>query len=386
MRILYSHRTKSADGQRVHIDALTRALRDEGHEVLICGPEGLSSPDAPMQLASSPQAGGASLLPGPLYELAEWAYSVPATRRLRAAAKSFVPDIIYERYNLYFHAGSTVAREREIPFLLEVNSPLVAERSATGKLALPALGRRAERQIWTSADAVLPVTAVLGATLAEAGVDPMRIHVVPNGVEEDALTPLEGTAVRTRYGLADKLVLGFTGFVRDWHRVDLVLDWLAGADGKNAHLLLVGDGPDTERLRQHASDMNVSDRFTITGVVQRSDVAMHVAAFDIALQPAVTPYASPLKLQEYMAQARAILAPDQPNIREVVTDGETALLTPPGDKDALFQALSRLRQSRELREKLGQAARQALLDRNMTWRGNARRVVEIAEGLLNRSS
>lgn len=382
MRILYSHRTRSADGQRVHIDALTRALVAEGHEVLMCGPEGISTPDTPARLSAGDGGPRKSRLPRALYELAEWAYSVPAARRLQGAAAHFEPDIVYERYNLYFHAGAAVARKCNVPYLLEVNSPLADERKANGGLALEGLARRSERTIWQSADAVLPVTAVLGGIVAAQGVPQEKIHVIPNGVDDETLVLSDGLDLREAYEIREPLVLGFVGFVRDWHGVDRVVDWLTSPAGQQVHLLLVGDGPAAPDLRAQAARLGVEDRLTITGVVQRAEVAAHISAFDIALQPAVTPYASPLKLQEYMAQARAVIAPDQPNIREAVTHGETAFLIPPGDTAALHKALDLLASDQDLREGLGRAARQTLLERDLTWAGNARRVARLAQDLI----
>ena len=382
MRVLYSHRTKSADGQRVHINAITQALSTQGHEVLLCGPEGISTPDTPVALDAKNRKNSAGWAPPFAYELAEWGYSVPAARRLNEALANFEPDIIYERYNLFFHAGSHVAHRRKVPLLLEVNAPLAAEREATGNLSLKHLARWSESRIWNAADAVMPVSEVLADMITEAGVPRDRIHVIPNGVEKEALEPADGLGVRKTYGLHGKLVLGFVGFVRDWHGVDRVIDWLAKPEGEGAHLLLVGDGPAAESLKEQAARLGISDRFTVTGVVQRADVARHIAAFDIALQPAVTPYASPLKLQEYMAQGRCVIAPDQPNIREVVNDGENAILTPPGDTVILHTMLSRLAEDTVLRDGLGAAARRTIIERDMTWDGNARRIIQIAEELI----
>ncbi|PMY01013.1 glycosyl transferase family 1, partial [Pseudomonas sp. MPR-R2A5] len=85
------------------------------------------------------------------------------------------------------------------------------------------------------------------------------------------------------------------------------------------------------------------------------------------------PYASPLKLFEYMALSRAIVAPDQANIREVLTDGVDALLFRPGDPAALAEVLARLAAAPELRRRLGAAARRRLEGADLTWRGAARR-------------
>ena len=110
-----------------------------------------------------------------------------------------------------------------------------------------------------------------------------------------------------------------------------------------------------------------------------------ISAFDIALQPGVTAYASPLKTYEYMALGRAIVAPDTPNIREIVSHGETALLFDPDSTTAFGQAIERLAGNLALRAKLGAAARATIVDRGLTWENTARRVIALARPLTESS-
>ncbi|MEQ8935121.1 MAG: glycosyltransferase family 4 protein, partial [Amphiplicatus sp.] len=351
MRLLYSHRTRSADGQHVHISALTEALAARGAEVFIAGPDdfGAAGPRALDERAG--EGGVRRLLPKPAHELAELAYSVPAYLRLDRAARTFAPDILYERYSLFHHAGVRLARARGLPFMLEVNAPLAAERALHGGLAFTRLAEASEQSIWRAADMVLPVTGALAQIVEQAGVPGERIRVVQNGVGQAFLEEVDPRPVRARYGLDGKITLGFSGFVREWHGVDRVLRFLAANGRRDLHLLLVGDGTARADLERLARELRVEDRFTITGVVQREDMPRHVAAFDIALQPAVTPYASPLKLFEYMARGRPIVAPASANIREVLSDGEDALLFAPDEEDKLRAALSALVEDAALRDR-----------------------------------
>lgn len=382
MRILYSHRTRSADGQFVHIKSLTDALTARGHEIVLAGPGGESATKA---LDVGAGGGLKKLLPGALYECAEYGYSIPASRRLSANIRDHGPDILYERYNLFYHAGVWAKRRFGLPLILEVNAPLAEERARHGGLALKGFAQKSEQAIWRAADKVLPVTNVLGDHVRAAGVAEDRIAIIQNGVEAAFLAPCDGNGVRTRHGLGDKTVLGFTGFVRDWHRLDRVIDFLAASSRADLHVLIVGDGPACPALLTQARERGVADKLTITGVVQRDAMVEHVAAFDIALQPAATAYASPLKLFEYMALGKAILAPAQPNITEVLTDGRNALLFDAADDAGFERALARLVDETELRARLGAAARTALIRADYTWAGNAARVEAIAEDLSGKT-
>ncbi len=372
MKILYSHRIQSRDGQGVHLDALVAALREAGHEVRLVGPPSYET--ATLGGESRGIARLRRLLPRWAAELAELAYSVPAYLRLRRAAREFRPNAVYERYNLFFLSGAVLARRLGLPFLVEVNAPLAEERGRFGGLALPGLARWSERFVWRRATKVLPVTEVLAGHVAAAGVDPARIAVIPNGIHlEEFPEPLPAPG-------GDPLVLGFVGFVRDWHGLDAVVRGIAAWQGPPAlSLLVVGEGPARPGLEALARELGVEGRVRFTGLAQREEVPAHVARFDVALQPAAVPYASPLKVFEYMAAGRAIIAPDQPNLREVLEHGRTALLFDPAAPGALWEAIGRLAADGALRARLGEAARAEVLARGLTWAGNARRVAALLE-------
>jgi glycosyltransferase involved in cell wall biosynthesis len=114
-------------------------------------------------------------------------------------------------------------------------------------------------------------------------------------------------------------------------------------------------------------------------------VARHVAAFDIALQPAVVAYASPLKLFEYLALGKAIVGPAQPNIEEILRPDYNAVLFDPASKQSLADAVNRLCTDRVLREKVAANARSTITEQKLTWHENALRVVGLFGGLLRRA-
>jgi len=283
VRILYHHRTASKDGQAVHIEELIAALRELGHEVRVVAPD-ISAAEGTMGAEAGWVQRLKTHLPKALYELLELAYSFHAYRRLRQAVREFRPDFIYERYNLFLLAGLMLKRRLGLPLLLEVNSPLAEERGRFGGLGLPWLARWAEGRAWRGADAVLPVTRVLAGHVVARGVPEERIAVIPNGINRahfaEAPSP---AAAKERLGLAGALVLGFTGFVRDWHGVDRVIRWMAGpAAPANAVLLVVGDGPVRGDLERLAEELGLAGRVRFTGVIHRDRVPEHVASFDIA--------------------------------------------------------------------------------------------------------
>jgi glycosyltransferase involved in cell wall biosynthesis len=384
MKILYHHRTRSRDGQAVHIEEMIGALRNLGCEVIVVEP--------PATAGARFDGGSGSVglvrrfLPRALSELLELAYSAVAYRRLRRAYLLHRPDIIYERHNLFLLAGALVRRKYGVPYLLEVNSPLCLERIQHGGLALARFARWTERFAWGQADAVLAVTGVLGEIIAAEGVARDRVVVVPNGINPAhfAHAPEPGKA-KADLGISGRMVLGFTGFVREWHGLDRVIDFIAAARRPELLLLVVGDGTARAELEAQATRLGVTEQVRFTGVVSRDKLPAHVAAFDIALQPAATPYASPLKLFEYLALGKAIIAPAQANLVEILEHDRNALLFAPTDREDFFRALATLVDDGALRERLGRDARDTIDRRGLTWARNAERAIAIGQRLRDQA-
>lgn len=382
MRILFHHRIASRDGQAVHIEELITALKQQGHETILVGPAafahtGFGGSNAHVDRIKR-------LIPAALYELLEVGYNVKAFIRLYKAVRVHRPDVIYERFSLFLFAGVWVHRLLGVPLLLEVNSPLYEERMKNDGLQLHWLGRWAQRTIWRRVDHVLPVTGVLARTVEEYGVPASRITVIPNGINPARFDGVRDTAsAKAALGLPPRIVLGFTGFVRGWNAVHRLIEFVARHRAElDLHILVVGDGSARGSLEELAREHGIADRLTITGIVERDDVARYVAAFDIAVLPGVTPYSSPLKLFEYLQLGCAIVGPDAENIREILTHEKNALLFAPQNDDALNDALLRLCREPDLRDRLSAAARQTITDLSLTWGRNAERVAAIGQAAM----
>jgi len=385
MKILYHHRIASKDGQFVHIEEILHSLRKQGHTVRVVSPSGSENQEFGGEggFVSDLKA----RLPQWLYELMEFAYSFVAFIKLLYQALLFKPQFIYERFNLFLPAGIWVSKLLGIPLFLEVNSPLYEERERFDGLAMKKLARWSQAYVLRNAAKVLPVTHVLADNLNNFlkeqgdGMDLGKVQVIPNGINTDAFLSNIAPA-RLPDSFRDCTVIGFVGFCREWHGLEKVVTMLSGLDDSKVGLLIVGDGPAIPGLIQQAQSLGLQERVHFTGIVSRKEMPAWVEAIDIALQPAVVSYASPLKLLEYMAKGKAIVAPDQPNIAELVRHGETALLFTPENQDDFCKAVKLLCEERALREKIGQAARQEVIERPLTWDNNARNIVELYRSVV----
>lgn len=387
-RILYHHRIRADDGQAVHVRELIAALREQGHTVHECALVPKTGARAAASEATGRRPGDfwqRLHLPRAATEVLEILYDRAGRRRLLQAARDLRPHFVYERHALHCRSGLDVARELGVPLLLEVNAPMVTEMERLGSLRFPARARATERAVLGSADAVLAVTRVLGDQLVAAGARPERVHVIGNGADPrryGAEAAAAAEVVRARWALPERaFALGFVGYARPWHRLDLVLDVLGRPGLEDVVLVLIGRGPAVEPLAAAAAARGLGDRLRALGEVPAELLPPHVLALDAALIPAINEYASPLKLFDALAAGVPTLAPDQPNLRETVRHGATALLFRPGDADDLARQLARLVQDRAFARQVGAAGREALRAADWTWSGNARAVVGVYERL-----
>jgi glycosyltransferase involved in cell wall biosynthesis len=390
MRILYHHRTRAADAQGIHIAEIQRAFRLRGHDVrevalVEAGAEARADAEGGEARGLAGLASrAAARLPAAAKEGLELAYNTVAYRRLSRAIRDFRPDFVYERYAANTFAGLAAARRHGVPFVLEVNSPLAREKAEHGGLVFRGVTRGIERRLCAGADVTIAVTRVLAGILEDQGVPPGKVVVMPNGVRRELGTGGDGAAFRRRLGLPpDAIVAGFVGWFRAWHGLERLLEVAAAPQWRQAriHLVLAGDGPAMPALREmRAASPDLARRVILCGPVPREEIASALAAFDVAVQPAVTPYACPMKILEYMAAGRAIVAPGSANVRELLTHGKTALLCPGGanpEAGDLGAAVLALARDPQLRMRLGAAARARLLERGYLWEENARRVEEL---------
>jgi len=384
VRILYVHRTRGEDAQGIHIRMLCNAFRDLGHEVRLLGPprSGGSSaraPDSAELRATGPRLFGRRI-PGWAYELGVLAYNVPAFCALVAAMIRWRPDFVYERYALFGIAGRVASGLLRVPFVLEVNAPLSLEMNREQRLALRGLAQRLEDWLFRHATRTIVVSGAMARILEARGIPHERLCVMPNGVDRDVFRPdVDGGPRRQELGLGDRFVVGFVGWVRPWHGVDRLVDATAALAVRipGLVLLIVGDGPAMPDLLARAEAAGIADRVRFTGAVPPADVPGYVAAMDVAVQPDVTEYASPIKLFEYLAMGRPVIAPRRDNITEVVVEGEQALLFEPGDTDGLADCIERAWRDADLRRRLARQAVALVEARGYYWDGNARKVLRL---------
>jgi glycosyltransferase involved in cell wall biosynthesis len=290
-------------------------------------------------------------------------------------------DLLYERCSLWSHAALVHAWHAGVPAVLEVNAPLIEEQATHRVL----VDRDAAEAVADRQAACATVLAAVSEPVAEhlRARHPMaarRVHVVPNGVDPERFPAhlLEQRAMRDR-----PFTAGFLGTLKPWHGLPVLVQAFEALRGiePQARLLVVGDGPERRRLEADLAAAGLRGAATLTGAVAPERVPGLLASMDAAVAPYpdATPfYFSPLKVLESMAAGLPVVASHVGQIEELIEDGRTGVLVPPGDADRLAEALVELALRPLWRRELGAAARRSVLARH-TWDQALGRVLAAVE-------
>jgi glycosyltransferase involved in cell wall biosynthesis len=289
-------------------------------------------------------------------------------------------DLLYERYSLFGNIGASMTEDHDVPTVLEVNAPLIVERGRVEPLPLAPLAQEIERHAFERSTAVLAVSEAMQSYVLAHGGLPGHVHVVPNGVDRTRFhAGISGDRVRDELGLHGKLVIGFAGSLKAWHGVDLLLSAFARTATRDWTLLVVGDGLCRVELEAQAKPVAGDQQIVFTGAVPHARMPEYLAAMDIAVAPYRRVddfYFSPLKLFEYLAMGKPIVASDVGQIATVIRHGENGYLVKPDDIPSLATALSHLATDARLRAHLGATGSSGVT----TWEEIADRAVALALG------
>jgi glycosyltransferase involved in cell wall biosynthesis len=185
-------------------------------------------------------------------------------------------------------------------------------------------------------DGVVAISERIAALLIEGGVKRERIRVIHSGVD---LEPFK--IIPLARGDNSVMVIGATAVLEERKGLSFLLEAAAELkrQGRRLKYLIAGDGSQREKLRRLAEALGLKEEVVFLGFV--FDVPAFLSSVDIFVMPSLFEGLGVAAL-EAMAAARPVIASDTGGLSELVADGETGLLAPPGDSPALARAIGRL--------------------------------------------
>lgn len=349
VRLLWVSRTWAMGGAQSILLSLIRHLPARGFEIAVVPWDAGVEADATFAAAAA--AAGARLT-APL-RWTGWRGMGATRRALAGIVAAEAPDILHTHDNV----SNTLVGLARRSFPLPHAATAFGWWELTAKLRLLYAVER--RFALPRADRVYTVSHDMAAKIRAGGTPAARIAVIHTGLDLTEWRP-RGTraAVRAGFGIPpDAVVVGALGRVSAEKGLDVLL--AAAARLMPAfpalHVLIVGKGPDLDRLRTMADRMGIAARVRLPGYFADGPAALE--AMDVAAMPSVLPEGFPTAAVEAQALGLPLVAADIGGTRETLVPGETGTLIPPGDAAALEGALRPLIADAALRARMGAAAR-----------------------------
>lgn len=387
-KILYINYETTPSGATVHRDRLYESLKALGVEVTL-----LSKPWKKTSGIQDPASGFDAVKSWLYLKHTDWAFALMLGRNLLREVWAFLrlrPRILLLNFTMYL-SSVPLARLFGVPVILQIHAPPALHSQYAGvPVRWKNFWQIVEQRVLDLADGILVVSRTLRDYYIARGVPEAKLIVVPNGVDLSRFRPDIGpNRVVTRYRLQGMTVLGYVGILDRWVEIDRLIDMVPrlAAAHKNLKVLIVGDGPLREELQAMVSRLRLEERVILTGFVPHEEIPEHLAAMDVAVAPygqVEVFYSSSMKIVEYMAMGRAVVAPRMGEIPDLISDGQSGLLYAPGDYDEMAAKILALLASSTFRASLGHRAAETIAVRRWTWEANAKEILASIRAVAER--
>jgi len=334
LAILHTEASLGWGGQEIRILTEARGVARRGHVVAIA---------APADSRILPAAAGYGIE----------AIALPIGRKnLRGlfALRALLRQRHFDVVNTHSSTDSWLAALGRVG--LAAAPPLVRTRHISA--AIP--GDPASRWLYKHATRHIVTTGerLRNQVIAATGVDASRVVSIPTGIDLARYAPGDAREARRSLGLApDGFVVGIVATMRGWKGHSYLFEAYARLGDPAARLLAVGDGPQRENLGALARELGIQDRVVFPG--NQEDVVPWMRAMDVYCLPSWANEGVPQGLMQAMACRIPVISTPVGSIDEIVADGDTGLLVPPKDAEALRAAIERLRTDAALRERIAAA-------------------------------
>jgi len=322
-------------------------------------------------------------------ELSSWQQKIPLLnqwfvisllkKRLKEVVEEIEPDIIHAHSPaLNGVAAIRVGRQFNIPVVYEIRAfweDAAVDHGTSKELGWRyKLTRALETYVIKNAQAVTTICEGLKKDIIARGIAEDKVTVIPNAVDIDkfSISDSKDPELVAKYNLVDHLVLGFVGSFYAYEGLALLLEAvpIIIKQLNNIKVLLVGGGPEEQRLRQQVIDLDIEQYVVFTGRVDHSVVQNYYDLIDILIYPRLsmrlTELVTPLKPLEAMAQKKLFIASDVGGHKELITDGVNGVLFSAGSAQELVDAVSSLANNQKNWEGYKQAGRE-FVEKERNW-------------------
>ena len=306
------------------------------------------------------------------------------------AIQKFKPNVIYER-NFNCYIGALLSKVFRIPLVVEINGLvdeeiMLQDNKINNSKSKRKMSNWIRKKSFNQAQVIVAVTdGIKNELQSNYNISPKKINVIANGANIDLFKPMDQNEVKEYLGLNLKnKYICFVGNLAPWQGVEYLIKAASIVLKKvpEARFLIVGDGMMREDLENMVNKMDLQNKFVFTGSVSFDMVPKYINASDVCTVPKKVMLSgfSPLKLYEYMACGKPVVATDT-NGFEILKRYNTGLLTNPKNTILFSNAIINLLQNKQLSEKMGADGRK-LVVRKYSWRNTAMKVAGVCHSVI----
>ncbi len=296
------------------------------------------------------------------------------------------PKLLYQR-SKYLSFSSILLSLFRIPYIVEMNGLTHLEQTSTSilmKISLP-IHKYLEQLLVRKCAMVISVTSKLVKAIKdEYSIQHDRFSVIPNGADIEHFRPIKDSREKLQLEMP-YTYLCFVGYFAPWQGIENLLRAVQPLIAPHKlKILLIGNGPIFESIKQLAIEIGIDRNCIFTGAVPYHRVPLFINAADFCVAPFIADRnnrlgLSPLKLYEYMACAKPVVVSDIEGVGDIVKKHRTGVSVEPGNIDSLRKGIVRLIESRNEWERMGSNGR-TLVEKEYSWKISAQKT----EVLLNR--
>jgi len=303
------------------------------------------------------------------------------------------PDLIYNREMVLSPIPIVISKILQVPLITEINGDLIEEWKNAGRSSLLIwLVGLIEKITCKFSNFIVCVTEGLKNIISERYlISEDGFFVVPNGTNPGIMRSLDQKECREKLGLPpEKRYVGFVGTFTSHQGLEHLVECAKLIVGKYPELifLIVGDGPMRKKLEEQIQKRGLSSFFILPGGVSQEKVVYYINSMDICVAPFTRMRnerigLSSLKIYDYMACNKPIVASDIPGVGELLREHNLGIPVPPDNTQELANAIISILSSGEHISKYGQEGRRVILEK-FDWEITAKKIKQICDKALER--
>lgn len=315
-------------------------------------------------------------------------YQIALFFNLYSCCKKLRIDAIYKRMSDFTLSPLVISKLFGIPYFVEVNGILMDEMKMTRMSKLNIFIIKVSEYLnYKHAQKIVTVAhGIKDGIIKLYNIPVQKIIVIENGANIELFKPMDKEEVKKELKLdPNTRYVCFVGNLAPWQGVEYLIRSSKSIirEVPNTRFLIVGDGLMKNELVELSKKIGVFNNFIFTGAIPYKEIPNYINASDVCLAPFIRKRnASPLKLYEYMACGKPVVASDIIGVGDLLERENAGIAVTPENPEELAAAVLKLLRNKKSRDEMGRNGKEYVI-KNNSWESVAKKLVEVFKESIN---